>query len=81
MIFEFPFDLIVMTRVNPPISTYTVLYRQLLFLPFFLVPISTVSLLTSLPSMLALWWRCLWYSPSGLRLVSPFPWNPGCCSR
>ena len=48
MIFEFPFDLIVMTRTNPPLP---MLYRLLFFLPLFLVEFSTVSLLTLLPSM------------------------------
>ena len=51
MIFEFPFDLIIMTRTNPPIPTYPMLYRQLFFLPLFLWEFSTVSLLTLLPSM------------------------------
>jgi hypothetical protein len=51
MIFEFPFDLIIMTRTNPPIPTHPMLYRQLFFLPLFLVEFSTVSLLTLLPSM------------------------------
>jgi hypothetical protein len=51
MIFELPFDLIVMTRTNPPIPTYPMLYRQLFFLPLFLVELSTISLLTLLPSM------------------------------
>ena len=51
MIFEFPFDLIVMTRTNPPIPGHPMLYRQLFFLPLFLVEFSTVSLLTLLPSM------------------------------
>jgi hypothetical protein len=51
MIFEFPFDLIVMTRTNPPIPARPMLYRQLFFLPLFLVEFSTVSLLTLLPSM------------------------------
>jgi hypothetical protein len=51
MIFEFPFDLIVMTRTNPPIPTYPMLYRQPFFLPLFLVEFATVSLLTLLPSM------------------------------
>jgi hypothetical protein len=51
MIFELPFDLIVMTRTNPPIPTHPILYRQLFFLPLFLVELSTVSLLTLLPSM------------------------------
>ena len=51
MLFEFPFDLIVMTRTNPPIPTHPMLYRQLFFLPLFLVEFSTVSLLLLLPSM------------------------------
>jgi hypothetical protein len=51
MIFEFPFDLIVMARTNPPIPTHLMVYRQLFFLPLFLVEFSTVSLLTLLPSM------------------------------
>jgi hypothetical protein len=51
MIFEFPFDLIVMARTNPPIPMHPMLYRQLFFLPLFLVELSTVSLLTLLPSM------------------------------
>jgi len=51
MIFELPFDLIVMARTNPPIPNYPMLYRQLFFLPLFLVELSTISLLTLLPSM------------------------------
>lgn len=51
MIFEFPFDLIIMTRINPPLSAHPMLYRQLYFLPLFLVQFSTLSLLTLLPSM------------------------------
>jgi hypothetical protein len=51
MIFELPFDLIVMARTNPPIPTHPMLYRQLFFLPLFLVEFSTIALLTLLPSM------------------------------
>jgi hypothetical protein len=51
MIFEFPFDLIVMARTNPPIPAHPMLYRLLFFLPLFLVEFSTVLLLTLLPSM------------------------------
>ncbi len=51
MIFEFPFDLIVMARTNPPIPNHPTLYRQLFFLPLFLVEFSTISLLTLLPSV------------------------------
>jgi hypothetical protein len=50
-ILEFPFDLIVMMRINPPIPNHTMVYRLLFFLPLFLVEFSTVSLLTLLPSM------------------------------
>jgi hypothetical protein len=51
MIFELPFDLIVMTRTNPELPTHSMLYRQLFFLPLFLAELSTLSLLTLLPSM------------------------------
>jgi hypothetical protein len=51
MIFELPFDLIIMTRTNPPIPMHPMLYRQLFFLPLFLIEFSTISLLTLLPSM------------------------------
>jgi hypothetical protein len=51
MIFELPFDLIIMTRINPPIPTHTILYQQLFFLPLYLAELSTLSLLTLLPSM------------------------------
>jgi hypothetical protein len=51
MIFEFPFDLIVMARTNPPIPAHPTLYRQLFFMPLFLVEFSTISLLTLLPSI------------------------------
>jgi hypothetical protein len=51
MIFELPFDLIVMARTNPPIPTHPMLYEQLFFLPLFVVELSTTSLLTLLPSM------------------------------
>ena len=51
MLFELPFDLIVMARTNPPIPGHPMLYRQLFFLPLFLVEVSTVALLTLLPSM------------------------------
>ena len=50
MIFELPFDLIVMGRTAaiPPNPT---LYRALFFFPLFIVELSTLSLLTLLPSM------------------------------
>jgi hypothetical protein len=67
MIFEFPFDLIVMTRTNPPIPTRPMLYRQLFFLPLFLVEFSTLSLLTLLPSMRVT--ACALYAVAGMFLV------------
>jgi len=67
MIFELPFDLIVMTRTNPPIPIHPMLYRQLFFLPLFLVEFSTVSLLTLLPSMRVTAYAC--YAVSGMFVV------------
>ena len=49
MIFEFPFDLIVMTRTYPPLPPDPVLYRVLFFAPLFLVEFTTLSLLALCP--------------------------------
>ena len=49
MIFEFPFDLIVMARLYPPIPPDPALYRVLFFAPLFLVEVTTLSLLTLSP--------------------------------
>jgi hypothetical protein len=49
MIFEFPFDLIVMARTYPAISPDPALYRALFFIPLFLVEATTLSLLTFSP--------------------------------
>ena len=49
MIFEFPFDLIVMTRTYPPLPPDPALYRLLFFAPLFLVEFTTLSLLTLCP--------------------------------
>lgn len=67
MIFEFPFDLIVMMRTNPPIPIHPMLYRQLFFLPLFLVEFSTLSLLTLLPSMRVTSYAC--YSVAAMFVV------------
>lgn len=67
MIFELPFDLIVMTRTNPPIPIHPMLYRQLFFLPLFLVELSTISLLTLLPSMRVTAYAC--YAVAGMFVV------------
>jgi hypothetical protein len=49
MIFEFPFDLIVMARTYPPIPPDPVLYRVLFFAPLFLVEFTTLALLRLSP--------------------------------
>jgi hypothetical protein len=49
MIFEFPFDLVVMARTYPPVPPDPALYRVLFFAPLFLVEITTLSLLTLSP--------------------------------
>ena len=49
MIFELPFDLIVMGRTYPPIPPDPALYRVLFFAPLFLVEITTLSLLALSP--------------------------------
>ena len=67
MLFELPFDLIVMARTNPPIPTRPMLYRQLFFLPLFLVQLSTISMLTLLPSMRVTAYAC--YAMAGMLVV------------
>jgi hypothetical protein len=49
MIFEFPFDLIVMARTYPPIPPDPALYRALFFVPLFLIEITTLLLLRLSP--------------------------------
>jgi hypothetical protein len=67
MIFELPFDLIVMARTNPAIPGHPMLYRQLFFLPLFLVELSTISLLTLLPSVRVTAYVC--YAVAGMFAV------------
>lgn len=50
MIFEFPFDLIVMTRTYPAVVPHPGLYRAVFFVPLFLVELSTLALLTLAPA-------------------------------
>lgn len=45
MIFELPFDLIVMARTYPPIPPDPALYRTAFFAPLFLIEITTLALL------------------------------------
>jgi hypothetical protein len=49
MIFELPFDLIVMARVYPPVQPDPAAYRALFFVPLFLVELTTLWLLTLSP--------------------------------
>jgi hypothetical protein len=49
MVFEFPFDLIVMARTYPPIPPDPAMYRVLFFAPLFAVEFATLSLLTFAP--------------------------------
>lgn len=49
MIFELPFDLIVLNRIYPPIPPYPLLFRLLFFLPLFMIEVSTFSFITFSP--------------------------------
>lgn len=49
MVFELPFDLIVMARTYPPLAPDPALYRALFFAPLFLIELSTVALLSLSP--------------------------------
>lgn len=51
MVFEFPFDIIVMNKIYPAVPSNPLLYRELFFLPWFLIEIITFSLLTLSPAM------------------------------
>ena len=49
MIFELPFDLVVMARTYPPIPPDPALYRAVFFVPLFLIEITTLLLLRLSP--------------------------------
>jgi hypothetical protein len=51
MLFELPFDLIVMARVYPPVPPDPGLYRALFFCPLFLIELSTLALLAMSPCL------------------------------
>ena len=51
MIFELPFDLIIIRRTLPVIPPYPAVFRGLFFFPLFLIEISTISLLILSPLM------------------------------
>jgi hypothetical protein len=48
-IFELPFDLIIWTRIYPPVPPNPELYRALFFVPLVLVELTTLSLLSMTP--------------------------------
>jgi hypothetical protein len=49
MIFELPFDLIIVARTSPPIPPDPALYRAFFFVPLVLIELTTLSLLTMTP--------------------------------
>lgn len=51
MLFELPFDLIVMARVYPPLPPNPTLYKALFFCPLFLWEIATIALMAMSPAM------------------------------
>lgn len=51
MLFELPFDLIIMARVYPPVLPNPALYRALFFCPLFMWEVSTLALLALSPAM------------------------------
>jgi hypothetical protein len=51
MIFELPFDLIVMSRTYPAIPPHPAVYRALFFLPLFVIEVLTLWMLTLSPRM------------------------------
>jgi hypothetical protein len=67
MIFELPFDLIVLNRIYPPIPPAPIIFRLLFFLPLFLVELSTISFLTFSP--LTRLSRYTLYSLAGLFVI------------
>ena len=49
MVFELPFDLVVMSRTYPPVPPNPAFYRAVFFAPLFLLEITTLSLLVLAP--------------------------------
>jgi hypothetical protein len=48
-IFELPFDIVIWTRIYPPVPPDPALYRAMFFVPLVLVELTTLSLLTMTP--------------------------------
>jgi hypothetical protein len=51
MVFELPFDLIVMGRTTPPVMPHPGLWRMLFFTPLFIVELCTIALLLAVPGI------------------------------
>lgn len=93
MLFELPFDLIVMARVYPPIPPSPTLYRALFFCPLFMWEISTIALMAISPAMritrgacyafggmFAVW--AVWAAAFGFSYpVEPGPWTVNVISK
>jgi hypothetical protein len=60
MIFELPFDLIIMGRIYPPVPPDPAFYRALFFVPLILVELTTLSLLTLTPMVRLFRPACYW---------------------
>jgi hypothetical protein len=67
MIFELPFDLIVISRIDPPIPPNPGLFLALFFLPLFSIELTTISLLFLSPLMKVT--RLTLFSLAGMFLV------------
>ena len=60
MIFELPFDLVIMARIYPAVPPDPALYRALFFVPLILVELTTLSLLTMTPMVRLARPACCW---------------------
>jgi ABC-2 type transport system ATP-binding protein len=76
MIFELPFDLIVMARTYPPLFPDPALYRAVFFTPLFLIEITTLWLLTLSPMVRVrrstFFWFALMLAVFGIWALSGF---------
>lgn len=59
MVFELPFDLIVMARTKPVVLPHPALWRALFFAPLFAVEVCTIALLLAVPGVLLTRWTLL----------------------
>ncbi len=58
MVFELPFDIVVMARTYPPIAPDPTFYRALFFAPLLLIELTTLALLMSSPEVRVNRWTC-----------------------